>query len=380
MARPGKVNFVVQAILCQVASGRWAAGTSLPPARKLESDLGVTRKTLLLAQGELAELGLLASLPRQRTVVCAEGRERAQELLRQRRTSSGLERLTLLVHEWFVVDDPSNYWNKVLYQLKSEAELQGLETAVVPFPIKGQVEFIRAQADRSNNVSVALGVNYDHLPALQEASTCGIPLILHNRGLPWLNLPAVLRDDYAAAWRVGEILRGLGHGNMCMCTLSQEWFSPIMGRDRLVGWRDFLLESGLYAQCNPAELILRHLPEQRAFLRRLLRGSEAPTAFVFALPPVGMFFDDACWGPLDVPGQLSVVTWDETVPVGRPGAEVPCTSVRVDHQRMSQCIIEMARKIQAGDLCPPSVRVRCDIELTDSIGPPRQPGSETLPL
>jgi len=382
VARPKKkVNQIARMILQHVSSGRWSEGASLPANRQLAHDLAVARLTVQRALGELIELGVLESQPRQRVVVCAEGRQRAEKLLRQRLTSSGLERLTLLIHEWYALrDDPSFYWNKVIYQLKTEAALQGLETTVVPFPIKGQVEFIRAQADRSNNVLVALGINYDLLPALQEAAACSLPVLLHNRSLPWLRLPSVLRDDYAAAWRVGEILRGLGHRNMCMCLLSEEWFSPLMGRDRVEGWRAFLLESGLYSQCHPAELTLRRFPEQRAFLRRLLRGPEAPTAFVFAMPPVELFFDDTCWGPLDIPGQLSVVTWDETVPVGRPGAEVPCTTVRVDHQRMSQCIIEMARKIQAGDLCPPSVRVRCDIELTDSIGPPRPPSSETLPL
>jgi DNA-binding LacI/PurR family transcriptional regulator len=361
-----------------VASEQLAAGEALPSKRQFARDLTVAQMTLQRAIGELIEHGVLESQPRQRVVVCAEGRERAQELLRQSRKSSGLERLTLLVHEWFagvLADAPTNYWSIVIYQLKAEAALQGLETTVVPFPIKGQVEFIHTLADRSNNVSVALGVSYEQLPALYEASRSGIPLLLHNRGLPWLHLPAVLRDDYAAAWRIGEILRGLGHSNMCM--LSPEWFTAIMARDRMEGWWAFLHESGLFPQCNPAVITMRHMNEQQAFLRRLLRGPEAPTAVVFTMPLAHLVFDPDCCGPLDIPRQLSVVNWDDVVQVGRPGAEVPCTSVHVDHRRMSQCIIEMARKIQAGDLCPPSVRVRCDIEVTDSIGPPRPPDRET---
>lgn len=372
VARPKKTDQIVRTILQRVFSGRWPPGEALPANRQLAGELEVALLTVQRAIGEMIEAGVLDSQPRQRVVVSVAGRQRAEELLHQNGQASGLERLTLLLcEEYLGITDPSFYWNQVIREMAAEAALRGLETSVVGFPIKGQVEFVRSLSGLRRNVSVVMGVHYDHMPGLQEASLSGIPIILHNRWVPWLHLPTVQRDDYAAAWRVGEILRSLGHRNMCM--ISAIWPSLLWGRARHDGWVAFLIESGLFTQCNPAQLTTPYIYDQSAYLRRIMSGPEAPTAVVFALPPTDWFFDEACWGKLDIPRQLSVVTWDENARVGLPGAEVPSTNVYVDHRRMAQCIIEMAGKVQAGDLCPPSIRVRCEIDVTSSIGPPRNP-------
>jgi len=344
----------------------------LPPSRVLAAELAVNGQTLRRAMAELAESGLLEVRPRRRARVGPGGTAQARELLQRLHRCRSLRQIAILTSSPYAIfdPDPMTYWAVVFRVLKEEAARQGLETSVLRWLPSSQIEQIRSLSGQSGVVAVALDVTYEYLPGLLEASVCHIPLVLYNRWVPWLRLPTVLRDDYAAAERVGRLLYDLGHRNMCM--FSSVSLNPLRGRDRTDGWVDFLREAELFSNCTPALASFRFFQEQGAFLRRLFDGPQAPTALVFAYPyELELFFELARIGPGDIPSRFSIVTFDDMAPLKISGSRIPLTSVSADLRRMAQCVIELARSVQAGEPNPPSIRVPCDLHVTDSVGPPR---------
>ena len=71
---------------------------------------------------------------------------------------------------------------------------------------------------------------------------------------------------------------------------------------------------------------------------------------------------------LKIPDEISIATVGSDENVDWPPHYPPVTSFALDTKRTAECAIEMIKKILAGDLHTPNIRVPLKINLTDSIG------------
>lgn len=82
--------------------------------------------------------------------------------------------------------------------------------------------------------------------ALADLKRLGYPIVLIDRAIPRLDVPAILVDNYQGAFNLTKHLISLGHKRIGHLSLSPAHISTL--RDRLKGYRDALKEAGIKLQ------------------------------------------------------------------------------------------------------------------------------------
>ncbi len=82
--------------------------------------------------------------------------------------------------------------------------------------------------------------------ALADLKRLGYPIVLIDRSIPRLDVPAVLVDNYQGAFNLTKHLVSLGHKRIAHLSLSPAHISTL--RDRLKGYRDAMKEAGIKVQ------------------------------------------------------------------------------------------------------------------------------------
>jgi len=261
------------------------------------------------------------------------------------------------------------YWHTVIQAIIRESQRREIPASVVKWPRLGPVEFAHRMSTSGFSAAVALAMVALQIQSLDCLVKEEFPVMVHNRRLPWLNVPSVVRDDFRAMHQIGEIFALNDHRNMCYVAspVAVSRDSLLGGRGSIHGWLDFLGQSGLLASCHPPTHLI-----DRGYdcLDQLLQSANRPTAFVIADDESGKLFSPGgALAKVRIPDELSVAVVDETTPIPIAPWRPPLTRITVDHGRYAECVLEMVEKLQAGDLHPRSVRVPLQINLTDSIGP-----------
>jgi len=375
MARPKMSPRITEWIIRELASGTWPPGTRLPPSRELANEFNVSVCTMVAGLRRAARYGLLRVEQRRPVVVLPGADDRARRLLRRRSARVSTRRLALLIPERYIPLEKGTYWHHVAHAIIREAEARDIRPSLVPCPEANQLAFARTLTGRRYGAAVVLAFDAVHLPSLNEMARRRFPVLLHNRCIPGLNLPAVIRDDHGAAWRLAEMLAQHGHRNLCLILhAAKEQFMG--GHCRVRGWLDFLKESGLLHSCTHPVYFTPWLSatDVSPIIRNMLSHADRPTGLVLSVE-APHYFQEGAFADLRIPEDVSMAVFDAEYADRVPQtAERPrLTVARLNQQRAAECVIELAERLFAGEPNLPNIRVPVEIDVTDSIGPAPKP-------
>lgn len=370
MGRPRIVNRVVERILRGLAHGTWRPGDSLPPSRALADEFGVSLATVQAAIRRAAHYKLLEVRQRQPVAIRADAAERALRILHRLSARPAARHLAILVPETDMRGDEiaDTYWRTVAQNVTSAAKRKDIRATVVRWPLLTQVALAHDLPTRGFGAAVALGVAPEYLISLHEMSRQRFPVLLHDRWIPWLNLPAVTRDAYGAAQRMAEMFIHQGHRNVCMiCQLSRT--SLLGGRDSIAGWLDYLRDADVLDTCTPPVCYIPPDRDPHPFVCRILGAPDGATGALFVGTAMAeRIFQDPRYAHLKVPDDISVIAFGPANQIPQTPWRPALTHSLVDHERMAQCVIEQIEKMLDGEIHPPSIRVPLKIEATASVG------------
>jgi DNA-binding LacI/PurR family transcriptional regulator len=231
------------------------------------------------------------------------------------------------------------------------------------------VSFARQLPERGYGAAVAVAVRSEYQSSLYALQRQSFPAVLFNALIPALSLPAVTIDEYGSMLRLADRLASLGHANMCLVSLAFDERMVRWQHHRVCAWLDYLKEHGLMERCSAPVRYVTSESEVAQEVDRLLSLPDPPTAIAFAY---GALCHNVLVGregrAIDVPGELSLATFD-LVPGSRETRWCPpVTTVTPDLDRVAECALETIDRLLAGESDVPTIRVPMHINPTESIG------------
>ncbi len=208
-------------------------------------------------------------------------------------------------------------------------------------------EFLDYQVDGIVTASVSMS---DGLAARCHAA--GIPVVLFNRGQDDPRLSEVTSDNVAGARRIAGLLAAGGHRRIAHVS---GWQGASTGRDRAEGFREGLAEAGL----APLAEIDGHYRRDTAMqAARDIWREVRPDAIFVGNDHMAFGVMDVLRGELglDVPGDVSVVGYDDVPMAGWPAYNL--TTLRQPSGRMVQATVEaLLCRIDAPETEPQKIRI-----------------------
>jgi len=372
VGRPSIVDPILDLLLRRLAGGSWAPGTTVPATRQLAAEFDVSRKPLQAALKRAARHKLLEVRERRPVVVLPGAQERAKRLLVRQLKRLAVRRVAVLIPDDFLpLAERSAIWAAMVGTLAREAPGKQMQTRVVAWPAREQVAIARSLAPKGYAAAIFLGFKPEYLVSLSLLREQGFPVVIFNRRVPGLDVPTVVMDDYAASQNLADRLVKLGHRNLCMVSNrgSPEDDIPY---ERVGGWLDYVKDNGLLDTCSMPVYVPvwpLHLGVWNRMFTGVFHSRNRPTALVFSHSPwAKSFLADPQFADLEVPRDISLVTFEPTRSIPTAPWCPPLTTVQIDHQRTAQCMIEMIDKMLGGEPHPPTIRVPLTVTLTGSIG------------
>lgn len=314
-----------------------------------------------------SDQGLLRTRPRHLIEVQPGSAQRSRDLLAGLSTRDDLRRLAIVV--------PQERYGAQVYiniarSVTEEAAKRHIRAERVSMPRQNQEAFSRWLM-RTYDATYILSLLPNYLGVVFDLAAYGFPALLFNRRVDGLALPALNEDDYGAAQRIGNILRGYGHRDVCM--IDTTLYDSMSGqRGQADGWMDFLGQSGLMESCSMPLAYFKRGMFPMVF-DRLLRHCPHITAYVLTVPSTAEdVARNELFRQMEVPRDISLATTGSILPFSWPSRYPPLTDCGMDLYRASQCAVEMIDQMLLGNLNTPSLRVPVEIDLTDSIGPAPQ--------
>ncbi|MBN2583427.1 MAG: substrate-binding domain-containing protein [Planctomycetes bacterium] len=355
-------------LLRELVRGTWQPGASLPPRRQLCEMFGVSQRPMQEALQEACRLKLFTVSERRPTHIEGDALERAQALLAERAERPAVRRLALLIPDSRFPLTPGEYWQQVSHALTEEAAHKGIRAEVVSWPYLEQITFAEQLATKGFGAAIALGTPENRFLSLYEMAQRQFPVLLHNRRVSWLNVPSLIRDDFGAMRRVGQMMAAQGHRNLCLVTndYAAERERLLGGHGMVEGWMTFLRESGLKATSPvPVHVVYGHYD----CIQALLESRDPPTGLVLAFRSSHQALTEGFLSRVPIPDVVSVAMLDSVEDIPAQPWRPPLTSITLDMPRMAQCAVELIERMLGGEIRPPSIRVPLNIAVTDSIGP-----------
>lgn len=257
--------------------------------------------------------------------VSPETRERVRELARElgwfpsssaralSRARTGAIGLVLSRHPELLGTEP--YYMQVISgieQVLIEADVALVLRMVGPLPGRDLPVYERWAGERRVDGVILFDAQEDD-PRFPLMERLGLPAVLHGGPVP--TMPCVTGDEPDDAARVVDHLRSLGHRRIAHVTGPQDYVHE-RRRQRLVGER--AAEVGVQVDVVRGDYTL---DGARRLTLQLLRSPEPPTGIVYANDLMALGgLDAAAEVGVAVPGQLSVVSWDDSIlcQVARP--------------------------------------------------------------
>jgi LacI family transcriptional regulator len=197
-------------------------------------------------------------------------------------------------------------------------------------------------------------------PALQEATTCGLPAVLVNRTIPTAPCDQVSSDNLQAAASAARYLLAAGHDRLA---LLKGTAGASTSEERTRGFRSVIDPSD--ARCLELDGDFSHDTARRLALE-LLRGPQPPTA-IFCVNDLSAFgvLDAARACGVAVPRDLWVVGFDDIPMAGWEAFDL--TSIRQPIDEMARTAADLLLDRLAGETAPPRHRVlTCDVVVRGS--------------
>lgn len=307
-----------------------------------------TRPTLeAIARSASVSLSTVSKVLNGRPGVSAATRARVEELLHDRgyaRRGLDPERGGLVE---LVVADLSSEWSvEIIRGVERIAREAGLVLALSVLGDRHQpgAEWITGVLSRK---PVAVVLQFSDLTAehRRQLRTRNIPFVVVDpAGDPPADVPAIGATNWAGGVAATRHLTGLGHTRIAVISGPPDL---MCSRARVAGYHSALQEAGLAADPALAGLggFDRATGEREA--HRLLSLADRPTAFVCGNDMQALGVLDAAFARgLDVPGDVSVVGFDDVAPAlwARP----PLTTIRQPLQEMAEEAARLALRLRAG--------------------------------
>jgi len=388
------VGKVAEAVLREMAEGRWMPPARFPSARDLARTLKASKPTVIAALRRLASAGVLRIEPRKRVKVQPAASDQVPALLRRRVFELPGHRLAILYPAARMPVRRNDLHSALLRALGAEAGFRGSTLTVVTWSVDNQITVATGLPGQGYHRAIILGFEPHLAAGAIRMPERGFPCVLFGAGAAaaGLAVPTVDLDEHGASRQMAEQLIALGHRNLCLVAHPRQYDREStddrgQGRGKVAGWLEGLCARNVLKSC--AMPVYVPWPATAAGwgleFRRVMRGAERPTAIVFAEEESAKAFAaDREFSRLPVPGRLSLATL-ETKPRsewavcsgGLAHVEVYCT-------RTAQAIIETldavagSRPVRladdgclaAADSHAPRVRVAVGVTLAESVGPP----------
>lgn len=204
--------------------------------------------------------------------------------------------------------------------------------------------------------------------AYHEYVESGGKLVIINKGIPGLDVPQVVVNDYLTSKIAVRHLIALGHTRIAHLKISSNT-NPAQERDR--GFRDAFAEAGL--SFDESLIIPTDLSHEagRDTTANLLTRPNRPTAILARHDAVALGAMEAVFAAgMSVPGDISIVgvgdVWNSSI------LRVPLTTVRYPLEEMSVTGTQLFFKLLDGEKVPPETIVRDGtLIIRESTAPPR---------
>ncbi|MEM1299088.1 MAG: LacI family DNA-binding transcriptional regulator [Pseudomonadota bacterium] len=204
-------------------------------------------------------------------------------------------------------------------------------------------EILDYQVDGIVTASVALSSD---LAARCQAA--GVPVVLFNRKQDDPRLSAVSSDNFAGGLRLAEFLVAGGHQRLAYIA---GWEGAATQRDREAGFLQGLRQAGLTLHARASGDFKYDTAAQGA--RDLMHSARPPDAIFVANDHMAIAVMDVLRSELglEVPGDVSVVGFDDVTPAGWPAYAL--TTVRQDGDAMvAQTVDLLLGQIEQADHTP----------------------------
>jgi len=359
---------VLDRLLRELVGGTWSPGSVLPPRRQLCEMVGVSQRPMQEALAEASRQGLIVLAQRRPTLSASDAAERARALLAQRAARPAARRVALLVPDHRFPLSPGEYWHQVVVALTREAARRDILAEAVSWPYMEQLTFAEQLSMRGFGAAVALATPENRLLSLREMARRQFPVLLHNRRVSWLNVPSLIRDDFAAMQRIGQLFAAQGHRNLCLVTndYAAERERLLGGHGMVEGWSTFLRESGLAATSpTPVHVVYGYYD----CIQALLECRNPPTGLVLAFRGGHRAMTEGYLSRVPIPEVVSVAMVDSAEDIPPQPWRPSLTSLTLDMTRMAECTMEMIERMLGGEIRPPSIRIPLQLHITESIGP-----------
>jgi len=207
-------------------------------------------------------------------------------------------------------------------------------------------ELLDYQAD--GIITASVGVS----PGLvQRCEAANIPVVMFNRGQEGTSLAQVTSDNLAGGRRVAEFLLAGGHRRIAHVS---GWQGSSTGRDRTTGFLQELARQN--AECV-GQIDGMYRRDDAAEAARRLMAQAAPDAIFVGNDHMAFAVMDVLRAELalDVPGDVSVVGYDDVPMAGWPAYDL--TTVRQPVGQMVEATLDALLGAIEGRTVPPVTRV-----------------------
>jgi DNA-binding LacI/PurR family transcriptional regulator len=285
--------------------------------------------------------------------------------------------LALLFPAFWMPPQRNAFYSSLINAVTNEAASRGIHVQLVPWSVRSQIEVADSLTAQGFEAAVIIDFQQGYTAALYRMLERGQTFMIFNIRLPGLPLPSVVFDLDAASRQIAARLANLGHRNLCLMLHPHDFNKESerglpRNQGKGSGWLRCLGEKGLLETCS-RPLYMPWEPMLGLFsrdFRALLKSKDRPTAIVFGHSPwARAFLNDPEFSGFNVPGDLSLATFESTVNMPHVPWCPPLTSIDINYSRTAQCIMETMEKLLAGNDDIPSIRVPLDIRITESIGP-----------
>ena len=323
-----------------------------------------------IARSAAVSLSTVSKVLNGRPGVSAETRGRVEQLLHDSgyaRRGLDPERGGLL--ELVVADLTSEWSMEILRGVERVARESGLVLGVSALDDASRpgADWIAGVLSRK---PVAVVLQFSDLTAShrRQLRTRNIPVVVVDpSGDPPADVPAIGATNWAGGVAATRHLLGLGHSRIAVISGPPDM---MCSRARVAGYQSALQEAGL--ALDPAIAAAgdfsRASGEREA--RRLLGRADRPTAIVCGNDLQALGVMDAAFAlGLDVPGDVSVVGFDDVAPAlwARP----PLTTVRQPLQEMAEEAARLALRLRAEDVENTRLELATSLVVRSSTAAPR---------
>jgi DNA-binding LacI/PurR family transcriptional regulator len=339
----------------------------------MAAEFGVALASMQRALRRAGRARLLQVRERHAVRVLPGAAARAGRRLARLAAQSQRRRVAVLLPERYFPLSGNPFYNELTQAIIIESRHRGILTSVIPWSLYGQVSASGALARRGFGAAFAIGFRPEHMVSLYVLREHHFPVATFNRRYDEIDTPSVRIDDYAAARSLVDGLVELGHRNICLVIheTSPTGEPADVRHGRTAGWIDAVRAHGLTRHCLMPIYVgsLSPLDFYNPLFVRLMRSSVRPTALVFGHVPWALqFLANPRFRHLEVPREVSLVTFEGSPELAQFRWCPPLTTLRTETKRIAQCAVETLEKLLAGDPKPPTIRVPMKVEYTDSLG------------